>query len=249
MSQSELCTGVLRDDIAWEVSWNLSWTESVNWALIELSDLSYEVSTLFNQLALGLLIELVIQFALELLKLGDIGVLSCLDTVQCHQLVLCLSVKLSLDALHEGIKLFNPILLGLLDLLNTAADLTQIIFQISESSTETTGLASDQVHVPLVNLLQLFKRVTLVLVTKQSTVTANGNLACLAEVTQSSVMLRTELLSLLLILACLSLHHLLNVREKPAWYELVRAQVGSAVWALGSCLFNPFAETVVTAKL
>ena len=47
MSQSELTTSIFRNDITWEVRLNLTWAKSIDWTLVEVTNLFYYVGTLF----------------------------------------------------------------------------------------------------------------------------------------------------------------------------------------------------------
>ena len=101
----------------------------------------------------------------------------------------------------------------------------------------------------LIDLLELLKLVTFVCVTKQAAVGADCNLARLAEVVKSGVVLGAQLLLPRLILRLLLLHHVHNIGKEAAWNELVGAERGSAVRALWPCLLDPLTETVHAAKL
>lgn len=73
----------------------------------------------------------------------------------------------------------------------------------------------------LIYLFQLLELMRLVLVAKETTIGADGHLACLAEVTQSRVVLWAKLLLPTLCLRLLSLHHAHDICEEAAGDELV----------------------------
>lgn len=71
MAQTELAARVLGHDVAREVRLDLIRSEAVNRTLIHVADLTDEVSTLLDELTLGLLVQLMVELALELLQLYD----------------------------------------------------------------------------------------------------------------------------------------------------------------------------------
>ena len=90
MTKAELAARVLRNDVTWEISLDLVWRETVDGARVQVSDLADEVSAPFDQLALGLLIELDVELSLEFFEFDNFLVLGRLDAIECSQLVLCL---------------------------------------------------------------------------------------------------------------------------------------------------------------
>ena len=189
-----------------------------------------------------------VQLSLELFKLYNFRMLHCLNTVQRRQLVLGLSGELGLNILHKGVQFLHSVLLRLLHFLDRALHLTNIVLQIPEPSAQATGLPSDQIYMLLVDLLQLLKRVLLVLIAEQATVRADRYLARLAIVAQGRVMLLTELFSALLVLILLLLHHLHDICEEATGDELICAQAGTAVRALGPRLLNPLFQACATGQ-
>ena len=69
VSQFKLTASVLRHNVARKVRLDLTRTESIDWVLVEISDLSHQISALLYQFALCLRIELTVQLAMKLLKL------------------------------------------------------------------------------------------------------------------------------------------------------------------------------------
>ena len=193
VSQFEFTAGVLRHYIAGEVCLDLTRTESIDGILIQLADLAHQLGAFLDQLALRLVGELAVELAVKLLKLHHFLVLDALDAVKSGELVLCLRCELMLDVFHEGIQLLDPILLRFLDLLNASLHFADVVLQVSKPTAQPTCLASDQVHVPLVDLFELLELMALVGVAKESAVRADRHLAGLAEVAQRRVVLGAEL--------------------------------------------------------
>lgn len=100
----------------------------------------------------------------------------------------------------------------------------------------------------LVNFFEFFKSMWLVGVSEKATVRTDRYLACLAEVTQSRVMLRTQFLLPLSNVAFLLLHNLHNISEEPARNQLVSSESSAAMWALWTCLLNPLFQTGATRQ-
>jgi len=92
--------------------------------------------------------------------------LACLDAVQSYEFVLRLRGQLGLNVLNKSVKLLDSVLLGFLNFLDRALYLTDVVFEIPQTSTQPTGFSADQVHMLLVDLLELFKLVALVRVSK-----------------------------------------------------------------------------------
>ena len=90
MTQAELAARVLRNDVTWEISLDLVRRETVDGACVQVSDLADEVSAPFDELALGLLIELDVELSLEFFEFDNFLVLRRLDAIERSQLVLCL---------------------------------------------------------------------------------------------------------------------------------------------------------------
>lgn len=103
VSQAELVAGVLWHDIAWELRLNLVRREAVDRALVQASDLPDELHAFLDQFALRLLIQLMVQLALELLKLDHLSMLGRLYAIQSGQLVFSLRSKLRLYVFHKRI--------------------------------------------------------------------------------------------------------------------------------------------------
>lgn len=162
--------GVLGHDIAWELRLNLVRREAIDRALVQASDLSDEVRAFLDQFALWLLIQLMIQLALELLKFDHLSMLGRLYTIQSGQLVFSLRSQLRLYVLHKSVQLFDPVLLCLLNFLYSALHLTDIVLEVPKSSAEPTRLATYQIYVFLVNLFQLLELMPFVTVSKESTI-------------------------------------------------------------------------------
>ena len=112
-------------------------------------------------------------------------------------------------------------MLCLLNFLNRALHFADIVFEISEPATQSTGLASDQIDVLLINLTQFLELVRFVLVSEEAAVTAYGHLASFAVVAERGVVLSTELFLSLLGLALLLLDQLHHISEEAAGYQLV----------------------------
>ena len=105
---------------------------------------------------------------------------------------------MSLNIFDKSVKFFHTILLCLLNFLNRALNFADIVFEITEPATRATGLASDQIDVLLVDLLQFLELVRFVLVSEEAAVAANGHLASFAVVAERRVVLSAKfLLSLL----------------------------------------------------
>lgn len=172
-----------------------------------------------------------------------------LVALESGQFAVRLLRQLGLDVLDEGVELLHSVLLCFLHFLDRASHFTDVVFQIAEPATEATRFTPDQFHVLLVHFFELLKRMLLVLIAEQSAVRANWNLASLAVVAQCSVVLGAKLLSPLLSLDLLLLHHLHHVGEEAAGDELVRAEAGSAVRALRPRLLDPLLQTVVASEL
>lgn len=189
-----------------------------------------------------------IQLSLELLKFDNFSLLCCFYTIECDQFVFSRTRQLLLNIFHEFVELLHSILLGLLYLFYTALYLAYIVFEVTQSSVETTGFTSDEVYMPLVYFLKLLKLMRLMSVTKQTTIRADRHFTRLAEVAEWSVVLRTELFFALLSLCLLRLHHLHHIREKSALDQLIGSQRDSTVRTLGFSLLHPFPQTVTTTE-
>ena len=133
---------------------------------------------------------------------------------------------------------------GFLNFLDASLYLTDIVLQITKSTTEPASLTSDQVDMSLVYFFEFLKLMRLMRVSKQTTVRTNRNLARLAKVAQRRVMLGTQFLLALGNLTFLLLHKLHNICKESAGDKLISSQATSAMWALRSSLFNPFAQAI-----
>ena len=65
LTKTELATCIFWYNVAREVCLYLVWCETVDWALIQRTDLTYKICALLDELTLGFLVKLVIKFALK----------------------------------------------------------------------------------------------------------------------------------------------------------------------------------------
>ena len=117
MTQTELTIGIFGHDVTREVRLDLIRGETIYWTLVQVSNLADQISALLDQFAFWLLVQLMVQLALELFKLDHFRVLDSLDAVKVGELVIGLLSQLSLDVLDERVELLHSVLLRLLDLL------------------------------------------------------------------------------------------------------------------------------------
>ena len=149
---------------------DLVWSKTIDRTLVQTTYLRDQICTLLNELTLGLLIQLMIQLALEFFKLDYFSMLYRLDTIQCGELVLCLSRQLGLNILNKGIQFLDSVLFRLLNFLDRSLYLTDIVFEVTKPATQTTSFSTDQVNMLLVNFLKLLERMLLMLFSKKTTV-------------------------------------------------------------------------------
>ena len=154
-----------------------------------------------------------------------------------------------MNIFDKGVKFFYAVLLSLLNFLNRALHLADIVFEITKPATQAAGFASDQIDVLLVHLTQFLELVRFVLVSEEATVAANGHLASFAVVAESGVVLSTEFLPSLLGLALLLLHQLHHIGEEATGNQLVRPEGSPAMRTLWSCLFDPSFQAIVAGEL
>ena len=94
--------------------------------------MSDKLSTFPDQLAPWFIMELMVEFSLELLKILDLIVHHCLLALQGSQFCLCLGGELSLDPFHKVLKLFDPVLFGFPYLLDRLIHFTYAFVQIPQ---------------------------------------------------------------------------------------------------------------------
>ena len=189
MAQTELAARVFRYYVTGEVCLDLVWSKAIDRTLVQTAYLRNQICALLDELTLGLLVELMIQLALEFFKLDNFCMLHCLDAIQGRKLVFSLSCQLGLYILNERIQLLDSILLSLLNFLNRSLHLTDVVLEVAKPSTQAASLSTNQINMLLVDLFELLKLMMLVLITKETTVRADWDLACFAVIAQSCVML------------------------------------------------------------
>ena len=91
VAQSEFAAGIFGHYVTREVCLDLVWSKTIDRTLVQTTYLRDQICTLLNELTLGLLIQLMIQLALEFFKLDYFSMLYRLYTIQCGELVLGLS--------------------------------------------------------------------------------------------------------------------------------------------------------------
>lgn len=131
VTQPKLTAGILGHDVTWELGLNLARREPVDWAVVKVTDLPYNISTSLDELALRFLVELAVEFALEFFKLDHFSVLCCLDAFQSDELVLRLRSQLRLNVFNKRVQLLDSILFRFLHFFNSALYFADIVFEIS----------------------------------------------------------------------------------------------------------------------
>lgn len=131
VAQTELAARVFRYYITWKICLDLVWSKTIDWTLVQTTYLRNQICALLNELALGLLVKLMIQLALEFFELDNLCMLHCLDTIQGCKLIFCLSCQLGLYILNKGIQLLDPILFRLLNFLNRSLHLTDVVLKVA----------------------------------------------------------------------------------------------------------------------
>lgn len=82
MTKAKLTAGILGNYVAWELCLDLTWSEMIDWALVEVSNLLNNIGTLLNQFTFWFLIKLSIQFAMKFFEFYHFCLFCSLDTVK-----------------------------------------------------------------------------------------------------------------------------------------------------------------------
>ena len=181
----------------------------------------------------------------ELNLIIDVGLL----VNQIKQLRLQLAIKLCLQILNKSLNFPAPIILRLLDPLDTRLHVLHPLLQILEPVPEFSPLLPHTLAVLLINGLQLENLMALMPALQNHAVRADAFGACLAKVGQLRLVLRTVFFPFVLLLLRLDLEQgVLDLVNEPYGNELVHTQGRPAVRALLARLAQPLLETARTRE-